>query len=272
MSVDLTGYLYQPLHPDMTFEDIEGATYAYDTGTHWMFAHCSPGEHTAFARDARAFAFDAFMPALVKANWTLGRGGVDAAEALHTARALREFAEQTAAKAFDTARFKTLGHWHRDPHADHKRDIAVGALKTVLTAWRSGSRTADLARVDSTIGDIRRELEKNFVHQWRHEHARELAATGHDPVDGREHCYTLSATADAITGDANLPDPDWHFDAFPGQGIVKGEQTYHDRAPTATESLPFVIRFHRPVPTPAPNRGVSIGSVEWVQDEAYRAG
>ena len=266
------GALYRPLHPDMTAEDIEGATYAYDDGTHWLFAHCSPAEQLDFAAEARTFVFNQFQPALIKANTALGRGGVDAAANSDRVRALTDFAEQAANKAFDIVRFATLGHYHRDPHRDHKRELAVASMDAVTKAWgENAGRVADRARVQNTVVILREQLTREYDIQWRHEWARDQAAIGADPIDGREHCYTLAAVADAITGDANLPDPDWNFDAF-GQGVARGAYTYYDREPATTDLLPFVIRFHRPVPTPTPAPGASMGTVEWVQDAAYRAG
>ena len=268
---DSVGYIHLPLHPDQTFADIDGATYAYDDGTYWRFAHCSPGEQIQFAADARAFTFNQFLPALIRANTALGRGGVGAAAAADKARALTDFAEQAANAAFDVVRFKTLGHYHRDPHRDHKRELAVAAMDRVTAAWaQNAGRVSDRARVQNTVVILRAQLVAGYDIDWRHERARSDAARGRDPVDGREYCFTLSATADAITGDANLPDPDWNFDDFPAQGLVRGTQTYYDREPSATEPLPFIVRFGRSLPTPEPAKGASIGTVAWDQDEAYR--
>ena len=82
----------------------------------------------------------------------------------------------------------------------------------------------------------------------------------------------LHAVGDAaITGDANLPDPAWHFDAFAVGGITKGTQLYTDAKQKPTEEKPWVIRFHRPLPIGIlPTPGESIGSVAWTQDEPYQ--
>ena len=102
--------------------------------------------------------------------------------------------------------------------------------------------------------------------------ARRRVPIGRDPVDGKEYCFTLNATADAITGDANLPDPDWNFDAFPAQGLVRAVvQMYFDREPTATESgCRSSFASTGCCRRQSRAKGADIGSVAWVQDEAYR--
>ena len=113
-------------------------------------------------------------------------------------------------------------------------------------------------------------LDTDYIIEWRHERAPVWIAQGRDPVSGREWCFTTAPTNDAIAGEANLPDPDWHFDAF-ANGITKGTQFYTDGEPKPTVAKPWIIRFHRQVPQgmdPAP--GTSIGSVEWTQEAAYQ--
>ena len=62
------GVLYRPIDSSMTASDIEGATYAYDDGTHWHFAHCSPHEQIDFAAEVEAFAKAQFDEVIHESN------------------------------------------------------------------------------------------------------------------------------------------------------------------------------------------------------------
>ena len=74
------GYVYGPVDPSTEFGDVEGATYAYDTGTHWKFAACSPQEQIDFAADVRTFAIDQFAVAIAKAQVKVAEGDQRACE------------------------------------------------------------------------------------------------------------------------------------------------------------------------------------------------
>ena len=259
-----TVVVYQPIHPGMVDEDIIGATYAHDTGTHWKFAHCSPHQQIDFAADAEQFCYAAFQEQIHRAL-NSGQTGANT-----KARALMDFASQAGREVFNTVRRATLGEYHRNPHQDHRRDLAHAAVVKVWTAWlKNASRVTDRTAISSIVGSVGQLLATDYTIEWRDTRAPIWAAAGRDPVSGREWCYTLAATSAEITGAANLPDPAWHFDAFPTKGIAKGSQVYHDGQPTPTEEKPWVIRFSRPVAI-APGPGVSIGSVPWVQEEAFK--
>ena len=93
---------------------------------------------------------------------------------------------------------------------------------------------------------------------------------GLDGVDGRgvEYIFASSADGTAITGDANLPDPNWDFDVVAGSGTTRGTQTYYDGVPAdLSPTRPYVIRFRRPVPG-TPEVGEDLGEVEWTQEKA----
>ena len=97
---------------------------------------------------------------------------------------------------------------------------------------------------------------------------RALAASGVDPVDGYEYCYTSVVSATPITGAANLPDPLWAFDHLRNGYVDRGDYRYTD-AETPANAFQFIaIRFKRPIAEgTAP--GKFIGSVPWIQEPAY---
>ena len=128
-ALDIHGAYYRPPHPSMVAEDIEGATYAYDDGTHWLFAHCSPQEQLDFASDAEQFCYAAFAEYIDRALNSAQTG------ANTKARALVDFAQQASRDVFNTVRNQTLGYYHRKPHNDHRRDLAHASIVKVWTAW-----------------------------------------------------------------------------------------------------------------------------------------
>ena len=267
------GYIHVPPHPSTTVEDVEGATYAHDDGTYWIFAHCSPGEHRDFAEQAAQFTYGLFIPAIDRANLLLGNANdSNRLTRYHKARGLVDFAEQSATEARRVVLTKYLGFYHKNPDENHRRNIALAAIDKIWSIWlKNGSRLEDRNAIDTTRQTIRTRLQSSPAIEWEFQKDDRTAATGVDVVRGREYCYTLAATGSPIEGAVNLPDPNWHFDAFPNNGITKGTQVYHDGEPTATTEKPFIIRFVRPAPA-GTNRGVSIGRVEWTQEPARRVG
>ena len=186
----------------------------------------------------------------MKANTALGRGGVGAANAADKARALTDFAEQAANRAFEIVKFKTLGYYCRDPQPrPQPRDRRAGDGPSDGRVGQEHVATVRPSPRPEHGGDpAGAAYPRKHDIDWRHERSRDLAASGRDPIDGHEYCYTLSAAGAPITVEADLPDPGWNFDAFPAQGATMGAATYYDREPTTSESMPFVIRFRRPAP------------------------
>ena len=104
---------------------------------------------------------------------------------------------------------------------------------------------------------------------------RAINGAGLQGVDGRgvEYVFASSTSAAAITGAANLPDPDWNFD-IPGLasagGVQRGNQRYYDGTPpNLSLDRPFYIRFRRSVPG-SPSADQDIGSSSWTQEPAVR--
>ncbi len=112
--------------------------------------------------------------------------------------------------------------------------------------------------------------------EWRQEPS--VYAVGQDGSDGTdgagvEYIFASSTDGAAITGDANLPDPDWNYDIpalRTSNGASRGTQKYYDGTPPdLTVSRPFSIRFRRTVPgTPALD--ADIGTRAWTQEKAVR--
>ena len=137
------GYMHRPIHKSQIPEDIEGATYVYDKDDAFCFAHCSPHEQIDFAVEVQRFTHSMLQPyindAVVKVHEATNASLVESAEA--KVKALTEFAKVAAKHAHDQVIAAPLGFYHRNPHNDHKRDIAVGAIAAVLLDWKKKSLT-----------------------------------------------------------------------------------------------------------------------------------
>ena len=100
-------------------------------------------------------------------------------------------------------------------------------------------------------------------------------ATGAKGTDGAagvgiEYIFASSTNGNAITGTANLPDPNWNFDVVEDAGRTRGNQKYYDGTPTdITLDRPYVIRFNRPIPGGTAS-GADVGSVTWNQEASVK--
>ena len=270
------GSIYRPVHPSMTAEDIEGATYAHDDGTHWHFAHCSPQEQIAFAADAEAYTRAQLGLDIAKANTALNVAVGTTARTAAKAKvdALIEFAEAAGRRAHALVVAQTLGHYRRDPHNDHLRDIAAACINAQQLDWIArATRDDDSIRVQSAVNAVKTRLASTHAIETRAAREKRLndaaAAKGTDPVGGFEYCYVLSQTAAEITGDSNLPDPTWPFDRLRTGTIGRGLFVYSDAEPKTNSLLSWIVRFKRPIPE-GTAAGADIGSVAWKQEPAYQ--
>ena len=177
------GEIYRPINQAMTYEDVEGATFAHDTGTDWLFAHCSPQQQIDFAARARTFAIDQFMLLISKADMKVieATNAVVKSQAAIKAKAVTRFAEAVGEEVHKQVVGATLGHFHRNPHEDHKRDLTVAAIDAVLAAWAEAGKTdkaakGDHAAVTTPAATVRSALTTTHTIEWRHARVARLAA------------------------------------------------------------------------------------------------
>lgn len=270
-----SGHAYTSPHPSQLQEDIEGATYTWDDGTHRYFAHCSPAAHRQFAADAEAFARAQFDDVIQEVNAKIGYNAQNNGarnSAFAEATALIKFARLVGRGVHEVVVSETLGYYHRNPHADHKRALTVAAIDRVLGTWRQNSAAdpnirADHSRVADEVAEVRKRLVSTDTIETRaerHQRFIRLSARGQDPLGGMEYIYTSALDDKAITGTANLPLSTWKFDEpeLKTTGIVRGDFTYYDGIPgNISPDRPYAVRFGRPV-SPA-------GSA-WAQDQSFR--
>ena len=276
------GKLYRPVDPSMTRDDVEGASYAYDDGTAWHFAHCSPHEQIDYAAEAEAYTRAQLQPAIDAAVVALA--SVTSASAKSTllprARALTHLAREAGRDTHARVVQATLGYYHREPHNDHRRDLAVTSIRAILALWDNADTATDEGRLlaayrlaaKADAAEAITRLRSTHQIEWRPARQKRLndaaAAAGTDPVDGYEYVYTRAVFPTVITGAANLPSPTWPFDALRNSNAIRGQYRYTDGIPPKTPFHAWVIRFHRPVPA-GTTPGADIGSVPWTQETAY---
>ena len=200
------------------------------------------------------------------------------AEAVAKVRALVKLAAAVGDNVHARVLAEVLGHFHKNPHNDHKRELASAAMAEVLAAWRDSTQAdkairQDAMRVAAAVTGASQALNEDHAIEWRVAREKRLndaaAAKGADPVGGFEYCYTLAPTAAVLTSDENLPDPAWPFDKLATAPVVRGARTYTDGEPTPTVPLPWIVRFKRPIPDNTA-AGADIGSVAWEQETAYQ--
>ena len=141
------GIGYRHIHPSTKIEDVEGARHAWDDGTHWHFAHCSPDEQVDLAAEVRTFTSEQLSLAVasVQVKAIEATNAVLRGRQIAEVKALIEFAEAASAQAYKTVIGETLGHFHRNPHTDHLREQALEAYTVVLADW------AEKGKVDRAI-------------------------------------------------------------------------------------------------------------------------
>ena len=129
----LIGELYRPIHSSMTYDDVNGATYAWDDGTHWHFAHCSPSQQLAFAEQVRDFAIARFVLPISRAQNKVVEaiGTTTRAEKQRIVKDYQDFAEDVGERAYQLVLAGKLGEFHRDS-VDHRRILTIKAINEEL--------------------------------------------------------------------------------------------------------------------------------------------
>ena len=136
---------YMPIHPSMTLDDINNATYALDDGTHWHFFHGWKGEHQDFLLNLIAVVNALFAPGLRKALFkTVEASNAVAKTKASTAyNALVDFEAAVSTAAVEASKAHPMGHYGANPHQEegHAHKIVREAIKAVQAEW---SKTQDM--------------------------------------------------------------------------------------------------------------------------------
>ena len=138
------GVIYRPVHPDMTLGDIEGATYAEDTGTHWKFYHATPGQHYDWTLNAETTLVALFQSRLSSMLLEAASGTTVTQKSLSSsvAKALIQFRDESKAELRKLAEAATLGFFWKNP-SDHTRKFIDTAITNVWKSWQVAPSLAD---------------------------------------------------------------------------------------------------------------------------------
>ena len=183
LAVSTWGYAYRPIHEDTTFEDVEGSTYAWLDDGKYRFAPCSPDAQRNFASQVHDYAYGKFSPRLDAANLKTAEAtnAVSKTAAAENAKAIAKFASAIASEAQSTVIAAELGHYHRNPHNDHMRDLTVAAINSVLEDWTEKAVTdlgikAERALILDDAAAVKTELSTEPEVKHRAQLAAEAAA------------------------------------------------------------------------------------------------
>ena len=184
------GVAYQPLLPGTTAEDVMGATYAGWDGTHWEIAHCSPDEQVDFAAEAELYAYSQFTEAIHRNNAATARidSNIGRNTGFSKSEALIDFARAVGRRVHHVVVSSTLGHYHREPHHDHKRELAIEGIDRILAEWQQAGVTDDDKRNDRVrvlddANAVKTRLSSTHVIRTRAEQAALDAAAAKEEAD-----------------------------------------------------------------------------------------
>ena len=141
--------IYYPIAPGTTVEDINGATHAHDDGTHWHFAHATPGQHHDTEAVIEALVIAHFQPRINRAIQAVAVAGDITSRTLanNYLDALNGLTEIVMDHAEKTVRGLTLGEHEREsPEKDNNRIVVVAAIRSALAAMKKKAEDSPLIR------------------------------------------------------------------------------------------------------------------------------
>lgn len=172
-------YTYQPIHPSVTPEDVQGATHAVDDGTHWLFYHASEEQHHEMALHLEALTLAAFQPQIEQA--VISRFGAIDTAGINTTTAkltgLMEFRNDVFKIAKRKFYTEVQGHYHLNDHLGHFRSLISGAVQDAKNLWKgSPTKKLQLPAILSTLVSIEQDLENKPTIKTRAQKAAEEEA------------------------------------------------------------------------------------------------
>ena len=166
------GYVFGPVHPSVTFADVEGARHAWkDKDGFFHFSHATAAEHHEFADYCAGQALAAVQPILndrLERYMVATTDGPMQVAARAEFQAWRAFSVRARHHARMYALAEPLGHWDRNRHLHHARNIVGRAMAATLNEWGA-------ARPDAS--------EHNYYQKVRNEALKTSLALQRDPTE-----------------------------------------------------------------------------------------
>lgn len=147
------GPVYYPIFPGTTLEDVEGATHAYDDGTHWHFAHASTGEHYDTEFVLEAMVVSTFQPVVNQALKSVVMATDTTARTLASnyLTQLLKLVDDIKDDVEKQYRALLLGeHKKNSPHLDNHRAMVVASIRTAFTAWKEAVKNDPVAKFQTS--------------------------------------------------------------------------------------------------------------------------
>lgn len=176
------GIVYRPLHPSVTVHDVEGATHAIDTGTHWLFAHCSKSEHRDFAERVVSFAQTILNREILNhmSEAAFAGSARSRLEKETRARATIQFADDVTADIRKTVLAEIVGRYHQQPETDWYRRLTETSLTRVYKQWNLNKRTGSPSPFSSVKSSYNNAIaavtHTSATPEYRYERVARLAA------------------------------------------------------------------------------------------------
>lgn len=180
----LMTHIAYPLDPNMTAEDIDGATELKGNAANdgWLFFHGTAARHQKHLIDVRKAVIAYFEPyvSAVDLKWKQALSvPATATQLLAKLEILLAYRADVVAAADSFERLYVHGHFVRNPHpkVDHVHRALVAALSSVKLKWSADSAMVAKYRIirDEVIA-VTRELATPHVPETRAERAARLAA------------------------------------------------------------------------------------------------
>ncbi len=270
--------MYYPIDPRMTIYDVRGATIAYpnETNTGWLFAHCDADAMIDYEKELAASVVGEFAEAIdgaqVKVNEATN--STVRAQAVGNHAALVEYRDAVVESVVAWCRTLYIGWQEQHPHEAHVHFPVLRAIQSVATAWQA-DRSTDYSKVNAKVAGVIKGLAKPHAYETRWDMSLRLAdqrraeaARGDDPVDDNEYCYTILAPGQSRPVQGSAASNDWAFDQLRNGPLTRGDNTYTDAEPAATDVALTVVRYRRLIP-----RGLKPGErlpySNWIREPAY---
>lgn len=178
--------IYFPVHPSTTLDDINGATHAYDDGTHWHFAKASPEQSHELLHHTTSLIHSSLDPYALrstnKALTAMTSGRVSVAQVnLATANAFHLFEDECKTQALSLLKSNILGHYHSQ--SEHPtRQLTTESIRKALSVWKEKASSDNSVLVNrnyikNSIAELLVSLEQNHTFETAAQRRVRLAAT-----------------------------------------------------------------------------------------------
>ena len=159
------GEVYQPTFPGTTLADINGATHAYDDGTHWHYSRASERDHHQLEADAEALLLTHFQPHINAHSLEVHKAADINARtlAVNVLSLIQGVMEDARANVEAAVRSLWLGQHIQEAQPDYARTTVVAAIRKAMVSFADSAADNPIVRfnkeaVERAVGKVVLEL------------------------------------------------------------------------------------------------------------------